>query len=90
MRFARNALAAAGLAVAVLNGAGPALAATAPTPVPSPAKPSEEAPHPVPEGLRRPAAAAAKAFSCRSAGSLLAAGAGTGLLVLRRRKHARV
>lgn len=98
MRFARNVLAAAGLAVAVLNVTGPALASTSPTPVPTPAEtadaqapadPSETGPRPVPEG-------APEAGDGRSGGDallpvggiLLVAGAGTGLLALRRRKHA--
>jgi hypothetical protein len=98
MRFARNALAAAGLAVAVLNVTGPALASTSPSPVPvpaetaeaqTPADPSETGSRPVPEGAPETGGGTSGGDALLPAGGiLLVAGAGTGLLALRRRKHA--
>ncbi|GAA3411680.1 hypothetical protein [Streptosporangium vulgare] len=129
MRFARSALAAAGLAVAMLNVTGPALADTKPspvpatrsssapseapaeTPVPAPATrsgsepapaeapaqadPTRAEPRPVPEGAPETGggpvgSALVPAGLVPVGGVLLLAGAGTGLLALRRRKHARV
>ncbi|WP_440069714.1 hypothetical protein [Streptosporangium sp. OZ121] len=121
MRFARSALAVAGLAVAMLNVTGPALADTKPSPVPAPrsssapaeapeaaqeaapaeapaqapaqADPAREEPRPVPEGAPETGggpggSALVPAGLVPVGGALLLAGAGTGLLALRRRKHA--
>ncbi|WP_440101216.1 hypothetical protein [Streptosporangium sp. H16] len=123
MRFARSALAVAGLAIAMLNVTGPALADTKPSPVPAPrsssapaeapeaaqeaapaeapaqaqapaqADPAREEPRPVPEGAPETGggpggSALVPAGLVPVGGALLLAGAGTGLLALRRRKHA--
>ncbi|RBQ17824.1 hypothetical protein DP939_23480 [Spongiactinospora rosea] len=97
MRFAgkaRNVLAVAGLATALLTVGGPALASAA---TPSPAPPSEQAPsddkpretepRPLPEGAPETGGGPGANLLAPAGGVLLVAGAGTGLLVLRRRKH---
>ncbi|MEU8380246.1 hypothetical protein [Streptosporangium sp. NPDC048865] len=107
MRFARSALAAAGLTVAMLNVAGPALADTEPSPAPAPpsrsepaqrstsepapaeADPSRAEPRPVPEGAPETGGGPGGNTLVPAGGILLLAGAGTGLLALRRRGHAR-
>ncbi|WP_146607564.1 hypothetical protein [Spongiactinospora gelatinilytica] len=96
MRFAgktRDVLAVAGLAAALLTVGGPALAAATPSPVPSPVdegpgdKPREAEPRPVPEGAPETGGGPGGNVLGPVGGVLLAAGAGTGLLVLHRRKH---
>ncbi|MER5626252.1 hypothetical protein ABT061_34970 [Streptosporangium sp. NPDC002544] len=92
MRFARNALAAAGLAIALLHVAAPAAAAATPSPVPSPAqlRPAEQEPPLVPEGAPETGGGLSGSVLVPVGGVLLVAGAGTGLLALRRRKHTQV
>jgi hypothetical protein len=95
MRFVRHALAAVGLTVAMLHGTGPALANATPTPVPAevvptakPAPNDPAEPRPVPKGAPETGGGpGGSALVPVAGGILLAAGAGTGLLALRRRKH---
>ncbi|WP_405142827.1 hypothetical protein OG589_36080 [Sphaerisporangium sp. NBC_01403] len=91
MRFARTALTAAAFSVAMLTAAGPAMADDSPQATPKPV-PSERAASPTPVPSREIPRGAPETGGGPGAnpllplgGALLAAGAGTGVLVLRRR-----
>jgi hypothetical protein len=93
MRLVRTTLTAIALGVAVLTTAGPAVADETPKPVPAQSEPSAvpteaapvSRPVEVPEGAPETGGGPGGGVPLPLGGALLAAGAGLGVLVLRRR-----